>query len=196
MKLIEGQFYHFYNQGNRRHQLFYTEEHYRRFIGMVNKYIVPNAVVMAYCLMPNHFHFMLQATTKSIAERRQGNIISTELANGFRMLQSSYAQFINNEQKEFGSLFKQKVQAKEITNSLANLLNVFCYIHQNPTRAGLVTSLDLWKHSSFTSFKNGRDELDIIDVEKVQMLLNVQAAELLRILNIEVDADKVHEGRT
>ncbi len=186
MKLIEGSYYHIFNQGNRRQQLFFNEAHYLRFIEMVKKYIVPNAQLMAYCLMPNHFHFLLEATEQSVIERKQGNIMTNELSNGFRMLQSAYAQTINAEQKEFGSLFKQKAQAKLIAGGIANLLNVFCYIHQNPKKAGLVTLLSEWKYSSFHSFI-GVKNVSIIETDKVLKILDLQQTELIRIFETEVD---------
>lgn len=192
MKLIAGNFYHIYNQGNRRQQLFFKEEHYLRFIEMVKKYVVPNAEVMAYCLMPNHFHFLVQATDQSVTVRKQGNIMTTELSNGFRMLQSAYAQTINSEQKEFGSLFKQKAQAKEITDDLADLLNVFCYIHQNPTKAGLVSSLSDWKYSSFLSFI-GNEKDSFVDIDNVLKLLNIQQREIVKLLETEVDEKLVRK---
>jgi hypothetical protein len=58
--------------------------------------------------MPNHFHFEIYATRDSVKIKKVGNIISTELSNGFRLLQSNYAQYFNKRQKRTGSLFRQK----------------------------------------------------------------------------------------
>ncbi len=190
MNVAAETYYHIYNQGNRRQQLFFKEEHYFRFVEMLKKYVVPNATMMAYCLMPNHFHCLVLATEKSAAERKQGNIVTTELSNGFRMLQSSFAQSINAEQNEFGSLFKQKAQAKEIKPGISELLNVFCYIHQNPKRAGLVSSLPEWKHSSFGLFA-GVEKESIIDTAYVLQLLDLQQVELMRLLDVEVDGKTI-----
>jgi putative transposase len=152
MHLEANRIYHVYNQGNRKQSVFFKHEHYLRFLVLVRRYISGNCTVLAYCLMPNHYHFLIQTNIKSIAPKKVGNIVSTELSNGFRMLQSSFAQVINVERNETGSLFKQKAQAKLIDESDDQLLNVFNYIHQNPVKAGLASELSDWEYSSFRDF--------------------------------------------
>lgn len=107
--------------------------------------------------MPNHYHFLIQTTEKSIAPKKIGNIVSSELSNGFRMLQSSFAQVINTERSESGSLFKQKAQAKEIDDESLNLIHVFNYIHQNPVAASLVNVMSEWEFSSYKDFAGLRN---------------------------------------
>jgi len=53
-------FYHIYNRTNNKELLFKDEENYRYFLSLFQKYISPIAHVYAYCLIPNHFHFVLQ----------------------------------------------------------------------------------------------------------------------------------------
>lgn len=157
MNLEANRIYHIYNQGNRKQPVFYKRDHYIRFLKFVRKYISPNCTILAYCLMPNHYHFLIQTTEKSIAPKKVGNIISSELSNGFRMLQSTFAQVINTERAETGSLFKQKAQAKEINEEDLNLIHVFNYIHQNPVAASLVKEISEWEFSSYRDFAGLRN---------------------------------------
>src|SRR5690606_24241638 len=58
--LIPGSIYHFYNKAVNNRKSFYEERDYRRFIKKFKKYFSPYLNVFAYCLIPNHFHFLVQ----------------------------------------------------------------------------------------------------------------------------------------
>ncbi len=51
--------YHIFNQGNNRELIFFNKENYFFFLKKIKTHIVPFADVLAYCLMPNHFHLMV-----------------------------------------------------------------------------------------------------------------------------------------
>jgi len=51
--------YHIYNQGNNRQKIFYGERNYVFFVEKIRRHILPYADVLAWCLMPNHFHLMV-----------------------------------------------------------------------------------------------------------------------------------------
>ena len=55
----KGYLYHIYNQGNNKQNIFYNRDNYLFFLKKVNVHILPYADVLAWCLMPNHFHLML-----------------------------------------------------------------------------------------------------------------------------------------
>ena len=59
MYFEEGYIYHIYNQGNNRQRLFFKRENYLYFLRKVGVYIKPYADILAWCLMPNHFHLMV-----------------------------------------------------------------------------------------------------------------------------------------
>jgi len=59
MVLKEGNIYHVFNQGNNRENIFFSRENYLYFLSKINIYIKPHADILAWCLMPNHFHLML-----------------------------------------------------------------------------------------------------------------------------------------
>lgn len=163
MYFISGEFYHVYNRGNNKRPIFFNDDNFLFFLEKIKTQLKPVAGIVAYCLMPNHFHFLLQATENSIIERRTfGGKGMQELAYRIGILLSSYSQAISRQNKTTGSLFQQKTKSKildEKTNSskISYLEQCFCYIHQNPLIAGLCTELFEWPYSSYheyTSFKN------------------------------------------
>ncbi|MDB5278713.1 MAG: hypothetical protein JWR61_3668 [Ferruginibacter sp.] len=153
MKIIADDIYHIYNQGNNQETIFYTDEDYIQFLTIFRRVVQPHCSVLAYCLMPNHFHFLLYTTDDSAKVKRIGNIDSCELSNGFRLLQSSYAQYVNKKYNRSGSLFRQKAKAKSTSEGTGEYHAIaFHYIHQNPVKAGLVKRLEDWPYSSFIDY--------------------------------------------
>ena len=158
MNIIPNETYHIYNQGNNQEKIFYEDADYFEFLKLVRKYVLPNCEPLAYCLMPNHFHFLIQATELSAKNKPVGNINLCELSNGFRLLQSNYAQYINKKTGRSGSLFRQKTKAKSMAEGGKNYgFTAFNYIHQNPMKAGLVKLLENWRFSSFSDYAGMRN---------------------------------------
>ena len=157
MNIIQDETYHIYNQGNNREQIFYEDADYLEYLNLFRKYVLPNCDVLAYCLMPDHFHFLIHATVSCAKSKTIGNIILSELSNGFRLLQSHYAQYVNKKNNRSGSLFRQKIKAKSMADGDSNYgFIAFQYIHQNPLKAGLVSLLENWKFSSFPDYAGQR----------------------------------------
>jgi len=159
MKIIADEIYHIYNQGNNREVIFKTDNDYIEFLQLFRRFVFPHCKVLAYCLMPNHFHFEIYATAYSASMKKIGNIELSVLSNGFRLLQSNYAQSFNKRQKRTGSLFRQKTKAKGMSDGRNNYSYIaFNYIHQNPFKAKLVSKIEGWPYSSFSDyagFRNG-----------------------------------------
>lgn len=156
MKFQEGFFYHVYNQSNRKETIFRDIEDYLYFLGRIKKWVYPVGSILAYCIMPNHFHFLIEANIHSVEQRKLGALSTNELSNGFRIVQSQYAQFYNKKYASVGSVFRPKVKAKSLHDSNGDYLtDCFNYIHQNPLKAKLCTDLSGWEFSS------ARDYLDL-----------------------------------
>ncbi len=75
--------------------------------------------ILAYCLMPNHFHFLLRQLTDKGISKYLGN------------LQNSYTRYSNTRNERDGSLFLDQFKAKLITTD-EQLIHVSRYIHLNP----------------------------------------------------------------
>ncbi len=150
MIIVANDLYHIYNQGNNQEITFRSHDDYSTFLHLFSELIKPHCNTLAYCLMPNHFHFLINTTEVSATIKRVGNIDSVVLSNEFRLLQSTYAQYFNKKNNRSGSLFRQKAKAKSTSDGTENYhYTAFNYIHQNPLRAGLVTKMEEWRYSSF-----------------------------------------------
>lgn len=158
MEFRENHMYHLYNRGNRRQPIFLKEANYIFFLKKVRKFISPHCEIMNYCLMPNHFHFLIYADYRTVQTRKIGLYERNVLSEGIKNLLSSYAQAINKQQNATGSLFQQNTKAKCVFDGTNNYA-VTCmhYIHQNPLKAGLVKKMEDWLYSSFRDYAGHRN---------------------------------------
>ena len=58
--------YHIYNQGNNRQKIFFNRANYLFFLQKVRTYVQPYGNILAWCLMPNHFHIMAEVEKVAI----------------------------------------------------------------------------------------------------------------------------------
>jgi putative transposase len=167
MQFLPNHIYHVYNQGNNRQRVFFNDEDYFIFLNLYRKLFEKNCDTIAWCLMPNHFHFMIYTDERSSIKIKQGGIFLDTMTNGIRKLLSSYARIFNNRKDRTGSLFRQKTKSKSLSDLPAlpesnysprdYYVHCFHYIHQNPMRANLVSRLEDWQFSSFRDYANLRN---------------------------------------
>jgi REP element-mobilizing transposase RayT len=174
MKFEPGHLYHVYNQGNNRQVLFRRKGDYGFFLDLTMSCLKPNAEILAYALMPNHFHFMIQTDGRCADKLRQGGIQIDPVTNAFRKMLSGYAKGTNVKYGTSGSMFRQKTKAKSV--GVVRVLteggfrqndycfNCFYYIHQNPIKAGLVDKLEDWEFSSFPEY-SGKKASIVCNIE-------------------------------
>lgn len=115
-----NQYYHVYNRGSEKRTIFLSPRDYNKFLVRVKenskKY---NIDILCYCLMPNHFHFLL----KQVSE----NPITLFM----NAIQLGHAKYFNTKYERVGPLFQGRFKAK-LVNSEEYLLQVSSYIHKNP----------------------------------------------------------------
>ncbi len=162
MKLSPENIYHIYNQGNNRQNIFFDREDYLLFLNIYREVVFRNCETLCYCLMPNHFHFLVYATDKSVIEKKLGSIVIQNLSDGFRKLLSKYAHEMNNKSGSVGSLFRQKTQAKLVegiseSSGFSYAEQCFFYIHQNPVTANIAERNTDWEFSSAKDFSGQRN---------------------------------------
>lgn len=158
MELVEGGIYHIYNRGNNKQKIFFSEQNYLFFLKKIKVELLPYCEILAYCLMPNHFHLIVYIKLKNQVD----NLKKTKtLNNGIAILLRSYTRAIQRQENYTGSLFQQKTKAKEIkdgSNNSINLVSICAhYVHQNPKKAGLVNNLESWKYSSYLDYMGLRN---------------------------------------
>ena len=152
--------YHIYKRGNNKQTIFFKRDNYLYFLNKVKKNIAPNCDILSWCLMPNHFHFLINANVNTVKLVKESPIKINALTEGFRLLLSSYTQGINKQNNRTGNLFQQKTKFKCVSDENTNYgYTVFQYTHQNPFKAKLVTKLKDWEFSSFADYaglRNGK----------------------------------------
>lgn len=160
--LLYDTYYHIYNRGNNRENIFIEERNYEHFLNLYFKYIDPIAETFAYCLLRNHFHVSLKTKTEEEIVETLNNkdpkgllrpLGSDKLGPGYLSKKFSdffnaYAKAINNAYGRTGSLFQHPFGRVPITTD-RQFWNVIAYIHQNPQKHKFVKDFREWKWSSY-----------------------------------------------
>lgn len=157
-------YYHVYNRAVGTDKLFHSAENYRYFLQKYRHFISPIADTFAYCLMPNHFHFLIQIKPLEVLaqpptgfETLSGVELSNKLSQRFSHLQNGYAQAINKQQNRRGGLFMRPFKKKKIETEEYLKQTIF-YIHNNPVKANLAPNLMVWQYSSFSQIVRNQNE--------------------------------------
>lgn len=191
MNIQPNKFYHIYNQGNNKEQIFFNRGNYLYFLSHFRSKIAINVDVLAYCLMPNHFHFLVHTNESSVVRKKLGSIEVIALTDGFQRLESGYAHAINKQEKRSGSLFRQKAKMKLVQDTSKDcLFSVFNYIHQNPLKAGLVKRMEYWEYSSFSDYAGLRNGT-LCDKEFAKLFIDYSESNFIADSNFYVDKEKI-----
>jgi len=147
MNFQSGSIYHVYNQGNNKEPIFFNNDNYIYFLKKIRSSLIPHTDLLAYCLMPNHYHWLIHVKEEKKKEGSHHHPLVRKIAT----LQSSYTQAVNKQENRSGSLFRRKSKAKKIEEP-EYALTCFLYIHQNPLRAKLANNLKDWMFSSYRDY--------------------------------------------
>lgn len=163
-------FYHIYNHAVGSENLFKKHDNFIFFLNKFDKYMSPIAKTFCYCLMPNHFHILIQ-----IREENTIRILSKQFSEEFdfhKFIMQQLSNFLNSYAKSFnkqnnrkGALFLDFTRRKEIKDQFyfSKLIN---YIHQNPVHHGFCKLAGEWDYSSYNSLiavhKNSKLERDAV----------------------------------
>lgn len=141
-----NRFYHLYNRGNNKENLFREDRNYHFFLGKWEKYLEKYVDTWAYCLMPNHFHFLIKVKNTSFFP--EGTEVNKLLEGQFKRLFSSYTLSFNKVYDRTGSLFQKRFKRVSV-NSQRYLLTLIHYIHHNPIHHKFSGDYTDWPFSSY-----------------------------------------------
>jgi len=197
MQFEEGHIYHIYNQGNNRQTIFFEHENYLFFLKKMQEHLLPHCNILAYCLMPNHFHWMVEVTKLDIthgvtSSHSVSRNSASNLNNSIGILLRSYTRAINKRYDQSGSLFREGTKSQCLTQTegispaffnteYGALINIstpekeypqvcFNYIHYNPVKARLVKKPEDWEFSSFSDY-NGERKGSFVNKERTRTLI-------------------------
>lgn len=145
--LQPGHFYHIYNRGNNRENLFVEARNYAYFLDLYLRHVEPVARLFAYCLMKNHFHLLVQIKASDAAIR--------EPSRCFSNMFNAYARSFNRAYGRTGALFQRPFRRIEVTTE-RHFAALIVYIHRNPQRHGFVSDFRDWPYSSYHSLASTR----------------------------------------
>lgn len=118
-----GKVFHVYNHGNADDLIFREHQNYSFFLKKYKKYILPIAFTYAYCLLPNHFHFMIKIKGEDELIRffekekdSEGfpNPQGLELANLSNLISHQFGTFFNSYTKSFNKYYDRRGSLFEI----------------------------------------------------------------------------------
>lgn len=220
-KLFLGEYYHIYNRGNGKNKIFLDKEDYNRFEKIL--YIcnsekkfnfrdsikdikieafefergVPIISILAWVLMPNHFHLFLISPRQGLGEEEDDNI-----SKYIHKVSTAYVMYFNKKYIRTGSLFEGKFKAKHVDRE--NYFNyLFAYIHLNCVK--LIQSdwkkngirdkekvknyLKKFQHSSFQDYFGNRRKQEIIINKNIlpNYIKKIHVDELFEWINIDID---------
>ncbi|MBC7263447.1 MAG: transposase [Chloroflexi bacterium] len=142
---LAGHYYHVYNRGSNRGRIFANPGNYLFLLKRTKLFLAGYPLSMiAYCLMPNHYHFLLRP--------EEDNVLSPFIQRLF----SSYTQAFNKQQKRSGTLFEGRAKSV-LVDTEEYILHLCRYIHLNPVQAGLVAHPGEWPYSNYLEWVERRD---------------------------------------
>lgn len=164
--IINEGYYHIFNRGVDKRKIFLDFYDYRRALKTLTYYKSANISlrlshflnlsdkrqslllnkknnqlieIIAYCLMPNHFHLLLKQI--------QNDGVSTFISN----FSNSYTKYFNTKTKRTGHLLQGRFKAVPVESDM-QLAHLSRYIHLNPVASSLVTSSKL-KNYQWSSYQ-------------------------------------------
>lgn len=195
---VENGYYHAYNRGVEKRNIFLDEQDYKVFLHYLKRYLTeskPSPLeisprfrtdlfdkiqLVAYCLMPNHFHLLLKQFTKEA------------LTEFMRALQNSYVRYFNEKHDRVGTLFQGTYKAV-LVETESYLLHLARYIHLNPlelhqfhqVEPGTRFNLVGYSYSSYGDYLSKRKTEWIHPEEILSFFKSAQKASLKDILSYQ-----------
>lgn len=169
-----GCHYHIYNRAVDGLVLFQSDTDYNLFLKKYTRYFQPYFTTFAYCLIPNHFHFIIRVKSKELIESaaaKETTLSANRLINGegnvsdflsdlFKRFFSSIAKSYNYKHNHRGPVFLERAKRVLIKND-DRLRYLIAYTHHNPIHHYLKQQYDTWVYSSYSSIY--KDQYTLVD---------------------------------
>jgi REP element-mobilizing transposase RayT len=139
---FDGAFYHVMSRGNEGRNIFFCDDDRQGFLGVVCEISERFEIdIFAFVLMDNHYHLLIRT--------RRAN-----LSKAMQWLGVTYTRRFNNKHSRIGHLFQGRFKSIIVQNDIY-LMQLSCYIHRNPLRAGAVNRLARYPWSSYPVYAYG-----------------------------------------
>ena len=153
------QYYHIFNRGFDRKNIFTVEKDYLRFLEKLKESRTKfDWIIYSYCLLPNHYHLHIKTNNDSLSK-----II--------HWLQTSHSVYFNKNHKHFSPVFTGRFKSIIIQKDPYHL-QLSKYIHLNPVKAGLAVNPQDYEYSSYSEIINKpKHKYKIIDKRVLKSLI-------------------------
>ena len=181
IQFTPGQYYHIYNRGSGHRPIFREQDNYLFVLRLVKKYTSAFDIsVIAYCLMPNHYHFLLRQDGTEAA-----GLLPQRVFN-------SCTKAFNKRYDCSGTLFEGRYEALHVDKE-GYLLHLCRYIHANPVKDGLVSRLEDWPYSNYHEWMGTRHGT-LIDRDFVPAFFPAAQTYSQFVLDYLTGLDRLPEG--
>ncbi len=148
-------YYHIFNRGNNRQNIFHTPPNYPYFLKKYDHYLSGYLDTYCFCLLPNHFHLLVRIKPEehivrhARATSRKSDPLAEQLVSEqFRRLFLSYSKAINRQTGRVGSVFQKPFRRKKVTGN-AYFTGLVAYIHRNPVHHRVHNDYQTYPWSSY-----------------------------------------------
>ena len=163
---VEGAIFHVYNRLARGADIFSAGDEAERFLGLMQRARERDGVVvLAWCLMSNHYHLAV----------RSGPV---PLARTIGFVQARFGQGHNRRCHSLGPLWQSRYKAK-VVHDERQLLQLISYIHLNPVTASLVSDPAAHPYTGHRELL-GKEPPRLVDVDAALSLFGSTAGEARR----------------
>lgn len=179
--LVEGATYHVYARVTRREAIFADPAEAGAWLEVVRSAKRRDGfVVLAWCLMTNHFHLVLRTGP-------------APLWRSMRSIQGRYAAGFNRRHRFLGPVWQSRYKAKLVTDD-SYLRRLLAYVHLNPVAAGVVTTAESYAHSGHREIV-GKVVAGLADPDEVLRLFGETRRSALRLYQeaLRVVATELHQ---
>lgn len=171
-KDLLSNFVHIMAQGINKEYIFQDEFCKRKYLKLLQQKNDYDINIISYCIMDNHVHIV--AHYKEVEE----------LSSYMKKINTTYAKWFNDQKKRVGYVFRDRYKTEPILD-LHHLYSCIIYVHNNPVKAQMVDSPELYKYSSYKNYLSD----SYIFNSKILQLLNLNLQDFKKIFIDSKDLD-------
>lgn len=149
----DSSFFHIMVQGINKEYIFDTKRNIEKYLELIYKNN-EGVTIIAYCIMNNHAHFLVQTNFVENIER------------WMRKSNTSYAMYYNKKNERVGYVYRNRYKVQTIKH-IEHLYLCIDYIHDNPVKAGMVKHRKEYEFSSYTKLYLGNQNVIIEKLSKI-----------------------------
>ncbi len=147
--------YHIFNRAVGNEVLFIDQTDYIYFLNKIERFILPVADLISYCLIPNHFHLFIRVLDQEAILTNLKIVyvesIEDRINQAFSNFFNSYTKTYNLRYNRKGKLFILPYK-KNLVEEESYFISIVNYIHRNPVHHGLTQDHKSWKYSSYNAY--------------------------------------------